>query len=139
MLVMAKTPFPRKHSNASMDEDAEEDEDFEDVFSPPPPQSRQPTGPRQNFIASETGRSNFDKDPIEIKKVSNALPVVNKMSQQIYADHQSQAPAKGKNGFIITHSAWDQTWQKGSWGFAMKRVEKMLQPLSSLAVGQVDW
>ena len=37
MLVMAKTPFPRKHSG-SVDED-ESGEDFDDVFSPPPPQS----------------------------------------------------------------------------------------------------
>ena len=109
MLVMAKTPFPRKHSG-SVDED-EEEEDFEDVFSPPPPQSRQKqhsSRHAENFSASENARHvsassnrSFDKDQIEIKKVSNALPVVNKMSQQIYADHQSQAPAKGMCEIVL--------------------------------------
>ena len=100
-VVMTKTPFPRKNSS-SMEED-EEDEDFDNIFSPP---SQKASSSRRDTAATTQANSNSarselespDKDqPIEIKKVvSNALPVVNKMSQQIYADHQSQAPAKGK-------------------------------------------
>ena len=99
-VVMTKTPFPRKNSS-SMEED-EEDEDFDNIFSPP---SQKASSSRRDTAANTQTNSNSarspespDKDqPIEIKKVvSNALPVVNKMSQQIYADHQSQAPAKGK-------------------------------------------
>ena len=101
-VVMTKTPFPRKNSS-SMEED-EEDEDFDNIFSPPSQKassSRRDTAATTTQANSNSARSELespDKDqPIEIKKVvSNALPVVNKMSQQIYADHQSQAPAKGK-------------------------------------------
>ena len=101
-VVMTKTPFPRKNSS-SMEED-EEEEDFRDVFSPQPiSKSKAHSSSRSNGTSSSASMKpeSSDKDqPIEIKKVvSNAMPVVNKMSQQIYADHQSQAPAKGR--FLI--------------------------------------
>ena len=111
-VVMTKTPFPRKNSS-SMEED-EEEEDFRDVFSPPPPIPKsKANSSRSNGITSARSldhpeSSDKDQPPIEIKKVvSNAVPVVNKMSQQIYADHQSQAPAKGRFLILIKMMTFD--------------------------------
>ena len=106
---MTKTPFPRKNSS-SMEED-EEEEDFRDVFSPQPISKSKANSSRSNGTSSSASMKpeSSDKDqPIEIKKVvSNAMPVVNKMSQQIYADHQSQAPAKGRFLILIKMMTFD--------------------------------
>ena len=78
-LFMAKTPFNRQNSSVEEKE--------------------------INENSDENGFQEEEKIQINKKGVpqANAMPVVNKMSQSVYADHQNQAnhPPKG-NLFFLT-------------------------------------
>lgn len=80
--LMAKTPFLRNVSSSfdDDDEDNEEDENAE-------------LEPEQNDDNIQIIKKNNAVQP-----QANAMAVVNKMSQSVYADHQNQAqyPPKGK-------------------------------------------
>ena len=77
---MTKTPFIRNNSSSFEDDEDDDDEDLSNIIPKP--------------------EDNHDPEQVKIeinKKVANAVPVVNKMNQHIYADHHNQNhhPPKG--------------------------------------------
>ena len=87
---MTKTPFVQSNNHSSSFEDDDEDEaDLEDeaneTTSNPPGDFEELDHPSRIRITKKVPQA-------------NAMPVVNKMSQHVYADHHNQAqyPPKGK-------------------------------------------
>ena len=79
---MTKTPFIRNNSSSFEDDEDDDDEDLSNIIP--------------------KAEDNHDPEQVKIeinKKVANAVPVVNKMNQHIYADHHNQNhhPPKGNN------------------------------------------
>ena len=99
---MTKTPFVRTHSSSFEDDDEDDDEDLEadlDLIS---------SIKDQDHLQQQNQSAAPPPVKIEINKkhVANAssVPVVNKMSQHIYADNHNQSnhPLKGKVYLIIS-------------------------------------
>ena len=100
---MTKTPFVRTHSSSFEDDDEDDEEDLEADL---------------DLISSIKDQDHLQHQqsappPVKIeinKKVANAasVPVVNKMSQHIYADNHNQSnhPLKGKV-YLITSQFMD--------------------------------
>ena len=95
---MAKTPFLRPDSSSFEDEEGNNEADEIDPADDKVDE--------QNGVDERNHKDEFEVLPDQEAKIqiskkvlpqTNAMPVVNKMSQSVYADHQNQAnhPPKG--------------------------------------------
>ena len=95
---MTKTPFVRTHSSSFEDDDEDDDEDLEadlDLIS------------SINKDQDHLQHQSAPPPPVKIeinKKVANtsSVPVVNKMSQHIYADNHNQSNHPPKGIYLIS-------------------------------------